>query len=426
MRTQGPPPPDRTSPTPAAPAPQEKADALAGPALGLEDLLAEARKANPEIRAAAARVVAARARVPQARSLPDPTGSVGYTNEGFDRLTLGRREGSNLGFSLFQSIPFPSKLVLSGDIASKEAEREQEILRATELEIVSRLRVAYYDLFFTQRAIEIVDRIKSLLEELTKSAEARYTVGLAAQQDVLRAQTEITILLERRTILVQQDESLKAVINSLLNRPRDAALGAPVEPARRKFEVPFDQVVEAGLRSSPDVRAAERGLDRAGLAVDLARKQYYPDFGIGTGYVNRSGMDGMWQVMFSVSIPLYFRTKQDYGVKEATSNRTSAEESLQAVRQSLFSGVRDLYARTQASQRLLDLIGTGALVQARLTLESSIASYTVGRVDFLTVLTNVLNVLNQELQYYQEVSNFEAALARLDRLVGVRVEGISP
>lgn len=403
---------------PAPPAPVQPSVPLDGPQLGLDDLVAEARRANPDIRAATARVAAARARIPQASALPDPLFSVGYTNESFGQLTLGQAAGTQLGVSVSQDLPFPPKLAIRGRIAVWEAQREQEFARATELEVVSRVRVAYYDLLFVERSIAVVEKNRDLLDRFARTAEARYSVGQATQADVLRAQTEITILLERLASLEQQRTSLRATINSLLNRPRDAALGSPVVPPRRPLPATFEQIVDTALRMSPDLRAAERAVDRDVSNLDLAHKQYYPDFTLGTGYANRGGLDGMWQLTFGLTLPVYFRVKQDYGVREATSTLAASRADVETVRQTLFANLRDLYARAETSRRLLDLIGTGALPQATLTLDSSVASYTVGRVDFLTLLTNLLNALNQEVQYYQEVSNFESTLARLERLAG--------
>lgn len=390
--------------------------------MDLKPLIEEAKRANPEIQAAKRSTEAAWARIPQARSLPDPMVSVGYQNEGFSGLTLGTSTDTELGFFFSQEIPFPPKLSLKGGVAAKEAEREEEVFRAKELEVISRLKVAYYDLFFAEKSIEIVMKNKDLLEKFAETAEARYAVGKAVQQDVLRAQTEITILLQRLAQLEREKGSLSAAINSLLNRPRDAPLGRPVDPPRRKLPFPFEQFVELGLQKSPEFKAAARSLDRSGLALDLAKKQYFPDFAISTGYINRGALDGMWQVMVGVTIPLYFQTKQSYGVREAAADFSSAQESLQAIKQSLFFGIKDLVLMAETSERLLTLIGTGTLPQATLTLESSIASYAVGKVDFLTILTNLLNVLNQELQYFQELTNFEKALARLERAVGVLLD----
>jgi outer membrane protein TolC len=284
---------------------------------------------------------------------------------------------------------------------------------------MSRLKVAYYELFFVERSVEIVAKNKDLLEQFATTAESRYAVGHAVQQDVLRAYTELTILLQRLTQLEQQRGSLRAALNSLLNRPPQSPLGKPVEPLKRPFAMTFEQLLDLSGEKSPNVKAASRLVDRNRLTLDLARQQYIPDFAVSVGYQNRGRLEGMWQVMVGATVPLYFRTKQDYGVREAVSGLSEAEHGLQAVRQGLFFEIKDLFLMAQTSAKLLELIGTGTLPQARLTLESALASYAVGKVDFLTLLTNLLNVLNQELQYAQELSNFEKALANLERVVGI-------
>ncbi len=139
-------------------------------------------------------------------------------------------------------------------------------------------------------------------------------------------------------------------------------------------------------------------IDRSRLTLDLARQQYLPDFTVSLGYQNRGPLEGMGQVTAGATVPLSFRTKQASGVREAVTGLSEAEHHRQAVQQALLFEIKDLVLMAQTSGKLIDLIGTGALPQARLTLESALASYAVGKVDFLTLLTNLLNVLNQELQ----------------------------
>jgi outer membrane protein, heavy metal efflux system len=400
-------------------APSSRSGGIEAPRLAMQDLIAEAQQANPEIQAARSRAEVAKARIPQARALPDPMVSVGYTNEGFGRFTLGSSEDASLGVAVLQEIPFPQKLSLKGKVTEQEWQREEELLKATELDVISRLKVAYYDLFFVERSVEIVEKNRDLLEQFATTAEARYAVGQAVQQDVLRAHTELTILLQRLAQLEQQRGRLRAAINTLLNRPPQGVLGNPVEPVRRPLTLTFEQLVDLALEKSANVKAAGRLVDRNRLTLALARKQYIPDFAVSVGYQNRGRLEGMWQVMVGATVPLYFRTKQDYGVREAVSGLGEAEHSLQAVHQMVFFEIKDLFLMAQTSAKVLELISTGTLPQTRLTLESALASYAVGKVDFLTLLTNLQNVLNQEIQYAEELSNFEKALANLERVIGV-------
>jgi outer membrane protein, heavy metal efflux system len=162
-------------------------EAVEGQPLTLQDLIAEVQRANAEIQAARARLEASKARIPQARALPDPMVSVGYTNDSFRRLTLGSSEDTSLGVSVAQEIPFPPKLALKGKVTEQDWQCEAELLRATELDVISRLKVAYNDLFFVERSLEIVERNRHLLQQFAQTAESRYAVGQDAQRDVLRA-----------------------------------------------------------------------------------------------------------------------------------------------------------------------------------------------------------------------------------------------
>jgi outer membrane protein TolC len=77
------------------------------------------------------------------------------------------------------------------------------------------------------------------------------------------------------------------------------------------------------------------------------------------------------------------------------------------------------HAALTASRTLVDLYGDSVLPQARLTLESSLAAYEVGRVDFLTVITSFVAVLNYEISLEEERARAWRALARLEPLTGL-------
>jgi len=154
------------------------------------------------------------------------------------------------------------------------------------------------------------------------------------------------------------------------------------------------------------------------VSVSLAKKEYYPDLSISGGFFSRGDLRDMWEVMVGVSIPLYFRTKQRYGVKEAISSLDAAEQSHQATKQALLARIKEFYISATTAQKLMALFRTGIIPQATLSLESAIAGYEVGKVDFLTLLDNLISLLNDELRYYEEIVNFEKAVAQLEEITG--------
>lgn len=192
---------------------------LPSPRLDLSELTQEVVARNPEIQAAHQRWVAATAGIPQAQTLPDPRVNLSYQN-------VTEREGM---YGVSQELPFPGKLRLRGAVATREAERLEQEYLATRLRIIARLKETYFDLHLVHKSLAVVEKNKRLLQDFASTATARYGVGRATQQDVFRAQTEISRVLVRLATLEQRKESLRADINRLLNRSPFNPLGAPPE-----------------------------------------------------------------------------------------------------------------------------------------------------------------------------------------------------
>lgn len=389
--------------------------------ISLQELIAEALEKNPEIAAAKRRVDVKRAQIPQSTALPDPMVSV--TSMGnVVPFWLQKGDPSSariVGFS--QDIPYPGKLSLKGKVARMEAEAEIFGFEQRWRMVVSNLKTAYYDLYFIDRSLATVNRTKTLLEQFLKIAEARYEVGKGLQQDVLKAQTEISILIERRLLLDQRRRSLVAYINSILLRPPDDPLGQAADV--KKSELPFtlESLYETALNDNPEIKRQERMIDRSQYRLSAARKDYYPDFGVNVQYLQRDGMPGMWGFGLNVKVPLYFGQRQRPAVQEVTAELAEARNEYDSLRAQTMFRIKDYYLTATTAARLLQLYQTGVIPQAALTLESSIASYQVGTSDFLTLLTNLITVLTYELNYYEQLANYQKALVQLEPLIGVEL-----
>lgn len=400
-----------------------------GPMVQLGNLVSEALQRNREILAAQKKFEAAQARRPVASSLPDPTVTVGYMNatNPIPFTKIGKDPLSYAGVSISQELPFNGKLKLRGEIAEKEATAEFKLYEAAQLNVVSRLKQAYYQLHYLSRARGIILSNKDLLEKFARIAEARYTVNKGSQADVLKAQTEVTRLLTRLVKLDQEEAALIAEINALLNRAPETPLGRPADYPKAMLTYTLEELYARAREQSPVLGRDRVEVDRNTLALNLARRDYYPDFGIMGGYWNYGQFPNMYEVRFDVKIPLYFWRKQRYMVKEQVSNVSQARHQYEATSQMLNFQVKDSYLAAKASERLTDLYGKGVVPQATLTLESSMASYEVGTVDFLTLLSNFMTVLEGELNYFEEFAGYHKALARLEQATGLRlIEGGTP
>ncbi len=385
----------------------------------LEELLAEARANNPALQAAQKRHAAAQAVPSQARSLPDPMVMGGLRNVGVDRLTtVGREVRSDAIFSVQQAVPFPKKLSLRGKVAEREADRVGSVVDIIERRLVRQVTIVYHDLFFIDKSMEVILKDKDLLEQMAKTAEARYSVGKGIQQDVFRAQVAVSRLLDRLLVLKQRKLSAVARINTLLNRSPDTAIGKPAKMPIGALAFTQADVESKALEASPQVAAARWDVARSKVKLRLAKAQYYPDLSLKAAWLWRENFEDIWEAWLGFTVPIYAASKQSYGVKEARSALDASEQQLKAARDDVLFTVADQYARAQTASEISTLFRTGIIPQAQLSLESALAGYGVGSVDFLTLLDNVKALLQDELEYYQEVTNFNKAVASLEEVVG--------
>ncbi|MEQ1679608.1 MAG: TolC family protein [Nitrospira sp.] len=402
------------------PWPVSAADETAEPRLDLSSLIREFEAANPEIKAARQRWESTKAVVPQVQTLPDPRLQIGY-----QRMPMVPPVVEGVMYGVGQDIPFPGKLKLKGEVAQRDAERLEQEYNATRLRLVAALKEAYYSLHFVHKSIDIVERNKALLTQFEKTAKARYSVGQAAQQDVFRAQVEISRVLDRLAVLDQQKESLHAAINRLLNRPPAGSLGIPEEVYPTILTIPLQELSRRAEELSPQLLATAKGIDRSERSVSLAKRQYYPDFDVtALGIRNDKINDNGYQVMVGIKIPLFYESKQKQGVREALAGLEGAREDFIATRQDLLFQVKDSFVQAQRAERLITILRDAIIPQATLALRAAQSSYAVGKVDFLTLLNSLLTLQESELELHGEMVSHEKALARLEAATGGPLTGV--
>ncbi len=397
--------------------PVPAAQAREGSEVTLQELVGIALAQNPAIKSAAEKFQAQRARAPQARSLPDPMVSGGWMGNIAPFSVQKGDPSSYRGLTVSQAFPFPGKLGLRGKVADREAEAGRWEYEQTERQVVSEVKVAYYAYFYDTKAIEITQKNKDLLEKLENIAEARYRVGKGIQQDVLRAQVEVSRIDQKLIVLRQEEYTARVRLNTLLNRDPEAQLPPPATVKPAIFQLSLDELYTMVHENDPGLERDKRMVESNQFAVDLAQKSYEPDFDVAYSYEQRPDMQDMHGVMVGVNIPIFFKSKQRESVIEASHGLTAARREFDDRMTQVNFEIKQQYLAATASRDLMNLYSKAIVPQSSLALESSMSSYEVGKVDFLSMLDNFIYVLDYEVNYYQELSNFETALARMEPLV---------
>lgn len=391
--------------------------------LTLDELIAAAERVNPELRAAAQELRAARERIRPAGALPDPMINFGQMNVGniAPFTTLGEEGFSEVYVGITQEFPFYGKRGLREKVAQKEADAELWVYELTRLRVLSDLKVAYYGLFYWHQALDTLHKDMQLLEQFSQIASALYKVGKGNQADVLRAQTELSRLQDRIEVAEQHKEIAQAQINALLNRPADSPLARPAPVVKAPLRYSFDELTQLAFDKFPLLRRQQEMVESRQYALQLAEKEKYPDFGVVFAYHNRGALRDYWTIGGTARIPLYFGRKQKHEILEADSRLSAARERHESIRALLQFQVKDQYLAATTSERLLRLFERTIIPQETLTLEATSASYEVGTIDFLSVIDSLIKLVDDELRYYEHLTNYQKALARLEPLVGVEL-----
>jgi cobalt-zinc-cadmium efflux system outer membrane protein len=399
--------------------------------LKLPDLIREALKNNPEIHVAEARASASTHRIPQATSLADPMVMVGYENEGTDSLytfgreTRGMPADSRWMFSLSQMLPYPGKLALKGEMAARDAESLKAMADATKLATEVRVKELYYDLLLAYTNIDLIMDQAVLFSRMEDAALARYAAGMAPQQEVWMAQTEKYMLLEKEEMEKQKIQSLKAMLNAAVGRDGLSPLGRPEKPQNTIHNYRLDELIRMSYDRYPMIKSREKMASAAEAKIQMAKKEYYPDFTIGAGYFARSSQfPDMWNLTATINIPIFYKTKQREAVMEAEASLLEARRNVEVTKLMTSSALRDNHAMLKSAENLMALYREGLIPKAYQGFELALAGYVTGKIEAITAITRLKALIDYEFLYWRQFTDRQKAAARLDGLAAITDYGV--
>lgn len=389
----------------------------------LESIIGEALKNNPDIRVARYEIEALDQRPDQVASLPNPALSFGLVNVPTDSLDFHQEAMTQKTVGLTQTFPYPGKRALKRAMAERDVLSGNEELKAIKLRVVKEIKKAYYALFFIKKSVEITERNKTLLTQFIRIAETKYSVGTGVQQDVLKAQVELSRLLEKLIVLEEKRNTLKARLNSLMNRMPQAPLGDPVDVELASIEISVDDLQKMAQIENPHLKSIAESIEKNRTAHLLAEKEYYPDFNVSVQYGRREDGGGMERADFAsaivqLKVPLWHKTNEDKKVVETNARSRQMEENYESARNGLFFKIKKLADGLKSDYEKALLFREGIIEQAKASLDSAVSGYQVSKVDFLTLLDNQITLFNYEIEYYRALTDHEIKLAEMEEAVG--------
>ncbi len=391
-----------------------------GEKISLSELLRLAKERNPGLLSLQDEVKAGQFRVLPQATLPDPVVSFSLRNIAATEFTVGKEMMSGVGFSVSQMIPFPGKLRLHGEIAATRVRRTEQMREAYTLSLFRQLKELYARLFYYQRALEVLEKKKAFLEKALEAATIRYSVGGGAQNDVFKAQLEIGELEQMIQPMEQMLRAIEGQVNSLLAFPVEKPLGKAEEIRSYKLSASLEELL-AAVQNSPKLKEAQFMVEEQEKEVQLSRREFFPNFMVQVGKDFKGPFRDMYEVMVGVEVPLFLGRKQANLLEAAVAELSRARHSLASMENELWSMVNENYLLAKTAENLIVITRDNLLPQASLTLESSLANYQVGKVDFLALLTDIDTLYSYEMEYYRQLSDLWQAVSRLEELTGLNL-----
>lgn len=413
-----------------APAPPE----LTGPQ-PVDAYIRRALAENRTVQAARYNVLALKSRIPQVTALDDPT----VSNTIYPIPSVAPQY-SLMGYNpynmmLAQQFPWFGTLRLRGEAAEKDVIVALAELCAAQLDAVANVKRAYYDLYFAERAVRILEDNRKLATEFVATAKERYRTGGSPLQDVLRAEVVVTDI----------DRELERVRQSLAAARSDLARELHVSPEadlRTLPEMPVSNVpteverlYRLAVAARPELKGRLAAIARDERAVELAKKRYYPNVTVGLSYMDMEKTNAVTPktasgfpnvgLFVGFNLPIY-QKKLAAGVCEAEARALADAKLYDAERDNTYREVKDLLTQARSQQNILGMFRGSILPKAKEALSLTSTDYQGGTSDYITLITAWREVLQIELQAAQVESDLGKSLASLERAVGVQLNEHPP
>lgn len=384
----------------------------------LPQALELAERDNPEAAAARLRWEAARKEALQAATLDKPRLDFErmYAPAGGSMIS-GAQEKN---IAVTQEVPFPTTLYFRRGRAAQDALIAEQGYRAKLREVRAMTSAAYSDLFLSYKSAELFNENVEIMRRFSKIAEARYAAGHASQLDALKAQVELTRMLNRTLEVERERQVAEAALDALLNRDAQTPFPAPADPRPAALTAKLEDLEAAAIARRPELRGAFLGAERARTSLSLARSEFLPDFMLQYRWRKDTMRGNSNDAVLGLSLPLWF-WKPAAMAAQARAEMDAADADLRAATVATSSEVKAAFIRAQTAGRLAEVYRTSLLPQAQEALSVAEAGYQANAAGFLDLLDAQRSLLDSRLEYYRYASESQRQLAELERLVGQEI-----
>jgi outer membrane protein, heavy metal efflux system len=385
--------------------------------LRLPDLLKAIRERNPAIAGSSERRAAARIRIDRVRAFEDPFATVMA-----DDVPPSLRGGMPMvRFQATQMLPWPGKRDRMAAVAERETDAASARLDATVLNAVTQGKRIYHQLYLNAEARRFNREQRQIVDALVEIANGRLASSVGSHHDVLKMQTEASMLDDNLVMLRADRVEMAAMVNALLDRPSSIVVGEPVAAWSPALPLDREKLVAAALDRRPELREMAAMGAAEGAMAEAARREYYPDVMLGALYDARMGGADTVGAMIGLNVPIWIGSKQRLDVQAAETRARAVGRERAAMAAMVRAEIERDLARIDASERRIHLLDDEFIPHAQQTFDSALRAFPAGMatISVLELLDSLRTVTNQRLQRVVVAVDRELALVDLERATGV-------
>lgn len=385
----------------------------------VDEAVAAAMEANPQIHAAVRRLTLAQSKSSTARSLDDPMLMVR------DWDTPLRQpwdlNQAQVMVSIQQTLVSRQKRDLRAKLAGDDAEMAASDLESLRQDVAAEVRKACADLRRNAEEMKLHDRQASLLKEALAAALAQYTTGRVPQADVLRAQMAVTRLDEHLIELEEAQDAAAAQLNTLMGRPADEVVAIAGEYAATVEIPPLEELERLAMEHRPELAELRQGIAKSQDEAGATRLAMKPDFTVALGYMlmpTGSYARSAYMAELTMNMPRFNRARHDGEAKQADAATAIAQADLDARTTAVFLEVRQAQIEIAAAEKRTKVYRDTLLPQAEAAFKAATAAYQNNRAEFSSLIESQNLLLDIQTALYTASSARDAGMADLERAIG--------
>lgn len=337
--------------------------------------------------------------------LPDPKLRFGMYNLPLDTFDTSQEPTTQLRLGVQQTFPRGASLDLKQKKSEWKATAEIARAEVAQRKLVRDVRVTFLDLYYQVEAGRIIKASRKLFSQLVDITEAHYASGKANQQDVLRAELELSRLDDRSIKIQSKEDESRARLAQWLHENAwqeiDSSFPALPELAEK---AEADEDIGYVITRHPEIRAETAQVESRKQDVAIAHQQYKPGWGVGIEYRKRFGenpdgseREDMMAAMVTMDIPLFTENRQDKRVvaneEKTNAVRFSRDDKLRTLKQIYDSNRVKLIRLDQRHYKYT----SDLLKSARNNSEAALKAYRSGVTEFTNLMRAHITELDVKL-----------------------------